>query len=578
MPRPTSRLATARFIAVIAGGIALLLVLAVSAGDSFRGLFPERADEGTAIGVRAHLAALQRIADDNGGNRSMGTPGYAASVEYVRKRLVTAGYQVQVQTFRVPRFVEVAPPVLGWTRKQYRPQVDMRTMTYSPSGDVTAPVVGVDLKLPAPPTPDSSSGCQPADFTGFARGSIALVQRGGCPFTEKARNAQGAGAAAVLVMNEGQPDRTAVFGGTLAGPEFRVPVLALDYQVGAELAGAAAGPDRPVVHVATRTSNDNPETQNIVADLPGGRPDRVVTVGAHLDSVPEGPGINDDGSGVATLLDLAERLSPVGAGPSSRPLGRDPLPPSGAAVPPAPEPGAVGSGPLGRDPLPSSAAAPSPGSPAAPAGSPAAPPAGSGVAPPGGSPAAPPGGSGVAPPPVPPRNHLRFAFFGAEELGLLGSEHYVATLPAEERARLMVYLNFDMLGSPNYARFVYSGGSVESPAPPGSDAVTKVFTDHFDAVGLTYTTTPLDGRSDYGPFAGIGVPVGGLFSGGEEEKSRAMADRYGGEAGVAFDRCYHQACDTERNISDRSLAELGAAAEHAVRHFAAAETSPRPGQ
>lgn len=519
MARPTA----ARVVAVVAGGVALLLVLALSAGDSFRGLVADSGDEPTAVGVRAHLAALQKIADANGGNRAMGTRGYAESADYVRKRLVAAGYQVQVQTFRVPQFREIAPPELSWERKKYRAQVDMRTMTFSPSGDVTAPVVGVDLKLPAPPDPDSSSGCQPTDFTGFPRGSIALVQRGGCPFTDKVRNAQGAGATAVLVMNEGQPDRTAVFGGTLAGPDFRVPVLALDYQVGAELAGAAAGPDRPVVHVATRTGNDNPETQNIVADLPGGQPDRVVAVGAHLDSVPDGPGINDDGSGVATLLDLAERLSPSGPGASSRPLGRDPLPSSAAAPLPT-----EGNEPLGRDP-------------------------------------------------ASPRNHVRFIFFGAEELGLLGSEHYVASLPAEERAHLMVYLNFDMLGSPNFVRFVYSGGTPESPSPPGSDAVTKVFTDHFAAVGLPYEATPLDGRSDYGPFAEIGVPVGGLFSGGEEEKSPALAERYGGDAGIAFDRCYHQACDTAQNINERSLAELGAAAERAVRYFADTETSPRPG-
>lgn len=48
--------------------------------------------------------------------------------------------------------------------------------------------------------------------------------------------------------------------------------------------------------------------RNVVAQTRTGDPNRVIMAGAHLDSVEEGPGINDNGSGVATLLEIATRM------------------------------------------------------------------------------------------------------------------------------------------------------------------------------------------------------------------------------------------------------------------------------
>lgn len=442
----------------------------------------------TVPGIREHLAALQRIAATEGGTRAMGTPGYAASVEYVRQRLSAAGYQVSTQRFQVPYFTETAMPALVG-RRAYQPVSEVRTMKYSGSGDVTAPAYGVGLTVPPTPTPSSTSGCDRADFAGMPPGSVALLQRGSCPFGQKARNAQSAGAAAAVIMNEGQPGRTEAVSGTLEGSGVSIPVLSVSYPVGVELAGAGEAP----VHVATHVTSGMRDTENVIADGTRGRPDRVIMVGAHLDSVPAGPGINDDGSGTATVLAIAEQLARL---------------------------------------------------------------------------------------PDVPRNRVRFAFWGAEELGLLGSEHYVDELGPDQRADIAAYLNFDMLGSPNFARLVYSrgaGGRDQVVVPPGSDVLTRIFTEYFARRKVPVEPTGFDGRSDYGPFAEAGIPVGGLFSGAEEVKTPQEAAQFGGAAGRALDGCYHQACDTLENINDQALDQLGDAAAHAVFTLLHAGADPRNG-
>jgi Zn-dependent M28 family amino/carboxypeptidase len=435
--------------------------------------------------IRDHLFALDSIAKANGGNRAVGTPGYQASVDYVRDRLTTAGYQVTRQPFQVPHFKEEKPPTLRAGRT-FKADTDIRTMTYSGTGTVSAAVQPVDLTLPPTPRPTSTSGCELSDFGGFSRGAVALLQRGGCSFAQKAKNAKESGATAVLIMNEGQPDRKELISGSLEQPGLDIPVLGLSYNAGADLAKV---PDTPV-RVATDVVSDYRETVNVIADGVGGRPDRVVMVGAHLDSVPEGPGINDDGSGVAVVLELADQLARQ---------------------------------------------------------------------------------------PITPRSRIRFAFWGGEELGTLGSDHYVAELTQEQKDELAAYLNFDMLGSPNFVRYVYDGdgSSVGNPGPRGSAAVERIFGEYLTSQGLDYEPTELDGRSDYAAFERAGVPVGGLFSGAEELKTQNEAVRYGGTEGVAQDRCYHQACDTLSNISDVVLGQLGNAAADAVLRLLQSSADPR---
>jgi Zn-dependent M28 family amino/carboxypeptidase len=198
--------------------------------------------------------------------------------------------------------------------------------------------------------------------------------------------------------------------------------------------------------------------------------------GAHLDSVPAGPGINDNGSGSATLLETALQMAELG---------------------------------------------------------------------------------------VEPRNAVRFAWWGAEEAGLIGSQFYVDSLSKSAAKDIELYLNFDMIGSPNYARFVYDGdGSAFGiKGPAGSAGIEEVFEDFFASQGLASEPTAFDGRSDYDAFITAGIPAGGLFTGAEDNKTADQVPLYGGLATfdgevVAYDPCYHQACDSLDPIADGADAGL----------------------
>jgi Zn-dependent M28 family amino/carboxypeptidase len=130
-------------------------------------------------------------------------------------------------------------------------------------------------------------------------------------------------------------------------------------------------------------------------------------------------------------------------------------------------------------------------------------------------------------------------------------------------------LNFDMVGSPNFVRFVYDGDLSDSAPPPGgapngSGQIEGLFNSYFDSQGLETDPTAFDGRSDYGPFIANGVPAGGLFSGAEGIKTAEQAAVYGGTAGAPYDPCYHQACDTIANLNNTSLSQLSDAAAHAA--------------
>ena len=171
---------------------------------------------------------------------------------------------------------------------------------------------------------------------------------------------------------------------------------------------------------------------------------------------------------------------------------------------------------------------------------------------------------------IEPRNAVRFAFWGAEESGLIGSQHYVDSLTGKQLHRIAVYLNFDMVGSPNFVRFVYDGdGSAFGvKGPSGSKHVEKTFVDYFASQGLQTEPTEFDGRSDYDAFINAGVPAGGLFTGAEGIKTAAQAAIYGGTAGVAYDPCYHQACDDLDNLSTQALNQMSNAIAHATLTYA----------
>jgi Zn-dependent M28 family amino/carboxypeptidase len=440
----------------------------------------------TVAGILGHERVFQRIANQNGGTRASGTPGYDASVAYVAGRLEAAGYEVTLQEFTFPFFQE-----LDSALEQTSPTpttYETGAFTYSGDGDVTGPVVPIDLVIPATPEPSSTSGCEPADFPAPpADPAVALIQRGTCTFEQKAANAQAAGYDAVIIFNEGNPGREELFIGTLGRP-FDIPVVGLSYADAVAIYEQLQDGQAVEMRVFADTVIDlERETVNVLADSPTGNADRLLVVGAHLDSVIEGPGINDNGSGSSTILEIAEEMAELG---------------------------------------------------------------------------------------IRNRQKVRFAFWGAEELGLIGSEFYVSQLSDQEVQDHFANLNFDMLGSPNYVRFVYDGdGSPTGTAgPPGSAQIEDLFNNYFASQGLETEPTAFDGRSDYGPFIAVGIPAGGLFSGAEGIKTPEQAAIYGGTAGQPYDPCYHQACDDITNLSTKALFELGDGAAHAVMTLARTQT------
>lgn len=443
----------------------------------------------TPAGVRVHQSDLQVIADANGGTRAATTPGYEASLEHIKGLVESAGYYVTVQPFEFPYFEELSPAQLEQvtpvaTVYPYSDAAGFVTMEYSGAGVVTSTAEGVDLQLPPAATANSStSGCEAEDFAGFTPGNIAIIQRGTCSFLLKAQNAEAAGASGVVIFNEGQADRTDAVNGTLGEPSVSIPVVGAAFAVGEELAVEGV-----VVRVLVDAISEVRSTENLIAETPGGRDDRVVVVGAHLDSVPEGPGINDNGSGSAALLEMALQLAKMG---------------------------------------------------------------------------------------IEPVNQLRFAWWGAEEAGLHGSQAYVDSLSVRDIKNIAVNLNFDMIGSPNFVRFVYDGdGSATGTAGPnGSGNIEQTFLDYFAGQGLPVEPTAFDGRSDYGPFIAVGIPAGGLFTGAEDIKTAEQAAIYGGTAGAPYDPCYHQACDTYANNSDEALDQMSDAAAHALYTFAMTSSS-----
>jgi Zn-dependent M28 family amino/carboxypeptidase len=286
----------------------------------------------TQEGLLSHLRAFQQIADDNGGNRASGFQGYGASVQYALTVLRAAGYTPTTQVFSFVVFTEHSTPVFERTAppptRSYVHDTEFATMSYSASGDVEAPLTPVDLKLAEADRGSSSSGCEDTDFAAFPAGDVALIQRGGCTFYEKVLNAQEAGASGVVVFNQGNdPGRLGVVAGTLGEeaqdgdatePDITIPTLGTSFAIGEELATEDASGDDVRVHVLVDASNDRRQSTNVLADTPGGNAGRVVMFGGHLDSVQEGPGINDNGSGSALVLEMAVQMQRLGIQPVNR--------------------------------------------------------------------------------------------------------------------------------------------------------------------------------------------------------------------------------------------------------------------
>ena len=435
-------------------------------------------------GVREHQAALQRIADANGGHRFSGFAGYNASVDYVVRTLRAAGYAPVVQAFDYLAYEVVGPSALQQvapTARTYVEGVDFGAITQSDRGDVTAAVTAVDLALGLGNA--STSGCEAADWVGFPVGNIALLQRGTCTFELKAENAAAAGARGIVIFNQGNTtaaDRNGIPAVTLtANNTSGIPVLGTTYALGVTLANTAGLRMR----VFANTLRQVLPTFNVLAEKTGTNDDNVVMAGAHLDSVLAGPGINDNGSGSAAILETAIQMAKVKT-----------------------------------------------------------------------------------------QNTVRFAWWGAEESGLVGSTNYVNGLSQAERDRIALYLNFDMIGSPNYIQMVYdsdqSGFPAPVPVPPGSVAIEDLLESFYTLSSEPYDDAEFSGRSDYQAFILNGIPAGGLFTGAEVPKTAAQQAIWGGTTGAQYDPCYHAACDTFANVNLHALAINSDAVAFAVLTYA----------
>jgi aminopeptidase S len=256
----------------------------------------------------------------------------------------------------------------------------------------------------------------------------------------------------------------------------------VEYVVGV-LRGAGFEVSTPTYEVSGDDEDVAPGTgRNVLGQTRTGDPGRVVMIGAHLDSVPEGPGIVDNGSGVASLLEIATRL---GAGPSVQ-------------------------------------------------------------------------------------NQVRFAFFGHEETGAQGSTAYVENLSADDREKIKLYVNVDMVASPNAGYFMQGGkgSDPDTAGPAGSAAIGHVLADQLAKTGVRAPEIIEFVGDDESPFIEAGIPVGGAENGDTKEKTPAQATAWGGQAGQAYDRCYHQGCDTLDNVNQDVLNHYLRALAGTIAHFA----------
>lgn len=419
-----------------------------------------------ADALKKHAENFQAIAyQTTARNRVFGSPGHNFSALYVYQALeeLSEYYTVSYQPFTALYSEGSADLIAGG--------VDQNAgfMTYSPTGTVTG-----DLAV------TSNLGCTAADYAGVS-GKIALISRGTCEFGLKVALAGSAGALGAVIYNNVAGDLAGTLGAPPRPEGPYVPVGAISLDQGLALVEQIAA-GTVAASLTVNSLTENRTTMNVIAQTKGGDQNNVIFIGAHLDSVTAGPGINDDGSGSVAILELALQLAKFKT-----------------------------------------------------------------------------------------NNAVRFAWWSAEEYGLLGSEYYVFEGTSDaDLASIRLYLNFDMIASPNYKYAIYDGdGSAYNiSGPAGSAEAEKLFEEFFASKGLKSQPTEFDGRSDYGPFLDAGIAAGGLFTGAEKIKTAEEATWYGGDAGVAYDVNYHKAGDTIDNLNYDAFVTNSKAIAHSVATYA----------
>ncbi|CAF1484304.1 unnamed protein product [Adineta steineri] len=443
--------------------------------------------------IMDHLSAFQRIATANNRNRAVTTTGYNQTLDYITNTLAAnTNFNVTKTFFPIRQFALASDPILISS-------INGVTKTYTFSKDLSvADFTYIELSTRA-------------NFMAFSNanppvaGRVALVKRGVCAFSDKGVLAAQNNAAAILIYNDGVTlDRVQPMAINL-GQENVLPALFLSFPVGQALADAAqdSSTNTGVQLVINLVDLPLSPVGNICADTPTGDATQTIVIGSHSDSVPAGPGINDNGSGSAANLGLAIALAKLFQ-TSTYPKYK---------------------------------------------------------------------------------YRVRFCWWGAEEIGLLGSDYHVkqaknATDVGERLQDYLINLNYDMLGSPNYIFGIYDGQTANNDTPshalPGSNKITALFRDWFIRQKLPWNHTDFSGRSDYGPFLFEGIVAGGLFTGADEVKDQQTRDYMdqmlgqgmGGIAGAIQDPCYHQACDSIQNINVFAYEKMVQAAAFMLENLA----------
>ncbi|KAI1865762.1 hypothetical protein JX265_008085 [Neoarthrinium moseri] len=413
------------------------------------------------------LYKIAKLGEDeyNHPTRVIGSEGHLGTLSYIYSSLAELGdyYTLSNQSFpAVTGRVSESRLVLGDKVPE-----SASPMSLTPPTKDKQPVHG-DLIFV------HNSGCNVSDFPTEVAGNIAFIQRGTCPFGTKSENAGKAGAVAAVIYNNEEgpvhgtlstptPDHVATFG---LSDEDAAPFLK-DLKSGKRV-DAIAYMDADV----TTTITDN-----IIAQTVNGDPENCVMLGGHSDSVTEGPGINDDGSGSLTVLEIATQLTKFAV-----------------------------------------------------------------------------------------NNCVRFAWWSGEEEGLLGSDYYAATLSPEENLKIRLFMDYDMLASPNFAYQIYNATNDVNPV--GSQQLRDLYVDWYRSQGLNYTFIPFDGRSDYDGFIRAGIPAGGIATGAEGVKTKEEQEKFGGKAGDWFDPCYHQLCDDVSNLNLTAWEANAKLVAHSVATYA----------
>lgn len=435
-----------------------------------------------------HLKNFENIAFAHPNRSRSVLNAYNESARYVMNLLKErTDCLLSTQSFKAPVWSQLEVSIMSLTSPfavNYQEKTDFQLMRY---GGLSKTLK--DVRLYSVP----NSGCKVADFDQMPSGQVALVQvpknLSDCTPWEVAYRAEKRGAAAIFFYN--RPERKQLLSNRVRSlhwyendPLLSIPAVSVSYSVGSFFLNNIK---QVRVNLETSTELIIADTFNIICDTREGDENTVVMIGAHLDSVPEGPGLVDNASGTSSILEVFLKMYEIG---------------------------------LNKHLV----------------------------------------------------NKMRFAWWGAEEIGLMGSRAYCHMLDQNpsEKKKIVIYSNHDMLGSPNYVPFIHDGSSAPESLKTASTYLTDLYAKYFKQLSPTnkffknYALDNMTGGSDYFSFLEIGIPAGGLATGAGSLKSPEERHRWAGLARAAYDPCYHQPCDTVENIGTPVLEQMAKSAASVV--------------